>query len=106
MAGSRHYCQAPPRLCFQKSVSRVTLDVQQGLMKMKNFDLIEYQREARERRQPSTLFQLWEEVCRLYERGLIGKYELEEMKGVIWPNLRAICALRTEVEATFNSQAA
>jgi hypothetical protein len=73
---------------------------------MKNFDLIEFQREARERRQPSTLFQLWEDVCKMYERGLIGKYDLEEMKGVIWPNLRAICALQLEVESSFKSQAA
>ncbi len=69
---------------------------------MTNFDLIEYQREARDRRQPSSLFQLWEDVCRLYDRGLIGKYELDEMKSVIWPNLRAVCALQSEVESSFS----
>ena len=73
---------------------------------MKTFDLIEYQREARDRRRPSALFQLWEDVCRLYDHGQIGKYELEEMKGVIWPNLRAVCALQSEVEASFSMHAA
>ncbi len=73
---------------------------------MKTFDLIEFQRDAREIKKPSDLFQLWEDVCKLYERGLIGKYDLEEMKGVIWPNLRAICALQMEVESSFTSQAA
>jgi hypothetical protein len=74
---------------------------------MMNFDLIEYQREARERHEPSSLFQLWEDVCKLYDRGMIGKYELDEMKAVILPNLKAICALKSEVEASFRqSQAA
>jgi hypothetical protein len=75
-------------------------------MIMKSFDLIEFQRDARETKKPSALFQLWEDVCKMYERGLIGKYELDEMKSVIWPNLRAICALQMEVESSFTSQAA
>ncbi len=69
---------------------------------MTNFDLIEYQREARDRRQPSSLFELWEDVCKLYDRGLIGKYELDEMKSVIWPNLKKICALKSEVDSSFS----
>jgi hypothetical protein len=71
---------------------------------IKDFDLIEYQREARDRRQPSSLFQLWEDVCSLYDHGRIGKYELDEMKTVIWPHLKAICALQSEVESSFGSQ--
>ena len=65
---------------------------------MKSFDLIEFQREARSPRQPKELFQLWEEVCRRYDRGLIGSYELDEMKAVIWPNLRAMCFLQKEID--------
>jgi hypothetical protein len=68
---------------------------------MRRFDLIEFQREARECKLPGTLFQLWEEVCKLYDKGLISQYELDEMKEVIWPNLKALSALRSEIEASF-----
>lgn len=68
---------------------------------MQVFDLIEYQRDARNRKQPRELFELWEEVCRQYDRGIIGRYELEEMKAVIWPNLRALSALRVAIDNSF-----
>ena len=68
---------------------------------MKSFDLIEYQRDARSRKQPRELFELWEDVCRKYDRGIIGSYELDEMKAVIWPNLQALTALQKEVDDSF-----
>lgn len=68
---------------------------------MKQFDLIEYQRDARSRKQPKELFHLWEDVCRQYEKGLIGLYELDEMKAVIWPNLRALTALKEAIDHSF-----
>jgi len=61
------------------------------------FDLIEFQQEARSTDMPKKLFELWEEVCRRYDRGFIGKYELEEMKAVIYPKLRAMAALRNQL---------
>ncbi len=73
---------------------------------MNKFDLIDYQRQARTRTLPGALFQLWEDVCRLYDRGLIGSYELEEMKAVIWPNLQALSALRDEIDTSFASSKA
>jgi hypothetical protein len=45
------------------------------------------------------LFELWEDVCRRYERKEIGLYQLEEMKEVIWPNLKALATLRQMVDA-------
>jgi len=68
---------------------------------MTGFDLIEYQREARNRKQPGELFQLWEEVCRHYDRGLIGQYELDEMKAVIWPNMRVLTVLKNTIDDSF-----
>ncbi len=68
---------------------------------MTGFDLIEYQREARSRRQPRELFQLWEQVCVQYDRGLIGQYELDEMKAVIWPNLRVLTVLKNSIDDSF-----
>src|SRR5579871_5015089 len=59
---------------------------------MKAFDLIECQRQARSCKQPRELFELWEDVCRLYDRRIIGSYELDEMKAVIWPNLQVLSA--------------
>ena len=51
------------------------------------FDLIGSQQVARETKSAEQLFFIWEEVCRLYDMGRIGKYELEEMKAVVYPNL-------------------
>ncbi|HEY9680424.1 MAG TPA: hypothetical protein V6C97_29025 [Oculatellaceae cyanobacterium] len=70
---------------------------------MLRFDLIEYQQAARDLNQPASLFQMWEEVCRLYDRGIIGKYELDEMKSVIWPSLKAVSALRKRVDSSFET---
>lgn len=64
---------------------------------MEPFDLIDYQQKARETCDPKKLFELWEEVSRRYERREIGNYELEEMKGVIWPSLTQLAVLRRMV---------
>lgn len=61
---------------------------------MESFDLIEFQQRARTTADPKKLFELWEDCCRRYERSEIGKYELEEMKDVIWPSLQALASLR------------
>lgn len=62
------------------------------------FDLIEFQQRARACDDPKKLFELWEDVCRRYDRNEIGCYELEEMKSVIWPKLQALAALRKMVD--------
>jgi hypothetical protein len=66
---------------------------------IETFDLLEYQKTAREMLCPQKLYQLWEDVCRRYERREIGPYEVEEMKEVIWPLLTALSALRRTVDA-------
>ncbi|MBS2000163.1 MAG: hypothetical protein U0103_17520 [Candidatus Obscuribacterales bacterium] len=72
---------------------------------MRTFDLIEYQRDARSRKQPRELFALWEEVCHHYDRGLIGQYDLDEMKAVIWPNLHALSVLKSTIDHSFRTAA-
>lgn len=67
---------------------------------MESFDLIEFQQKAREITDPRKLFELWEDCCRRYERSEIGNYELDEMKGVIWPNLHALASLKKAINAT------
>jgi hypothetical protein len=67
---------------------------------METFDLIEYQQKAREITDPKKLFQLWEDCCRRYERTEIGRYELDEMKDVIWPNLQALASLKRIINDT------
>jgi len=64
------------------------------------FDLLEYQKRARDICCPRKLFELWEDVCRRYERQEIGSYQLEEMKEVIWPHLEALACLRRTVNDT------
>ncbi|MBC7999208.1 MAG: hypothetical protein IAF58_14760 [Leptolyngbya sp.] len=61
------------------------------------FDLLEFQQKARDLCCPKKLFQLWEDVCRRYDGREIGEYELEEMKEVIWPSLRALASIRNSV---------
>jgi hypothetical protein len=61
------------------------------------FELLEFQRLARETCCPRKLFELWENVCERYERNEIGIYELDEMKSVIWPGLKALASLRRAV---------
>lgn len=58
------------------------------------FDLIEYQDKVRGTTSPGELFKLWDEVCRFYERGVIGTYEWDEMKESIYPLLRDLASLR------------
>lgn len=64
---------------------------------MEAFDLLEYQKVARETCCPKKLFELWEDVCMRFERHEIGRYQLEEMKEVIWPNLKALSSLKNIV---------
>ncbi len=47
---------------------------------------------------PQKLYQLWEDICRRYERREIGLYEVEEMKEVIWPLLTALSSIRRIVD--------
>lgn len=68
-------------------------------MNRRRFDLLEYQQLARETSYPDKLLKLWEEVCWLYERGMIGRYELDEMKATIWPALQYLCNLKKAVES-------
>jgi len=63
------------------------------------FSLIEFQEKAQEMSSPKKLFELWAEVCRYYDRGQIGKYELDEMKSQIWPRLHRMAAIRLLVDA-------
>lgn len=45
---------------------------------MEHFDLLEFQRRARETCCPKTLFEMWEDVCRRYDQRQIGEYQFEE----------------------------
>ncbi|MBU6455645.1 MAG: hypothetical protein KGS72_27990, partial [Cyanobacteria bacterium REEB67] len=64
------------------------------------FDLLEFQKKARETCCPKKLFELWEDVCRRYDRHQIGQYDYEEMKEAIWPNLHALDLLRRTINET------
>ncbi len=67
---------------------------------MEHFDLLEFQRRARETCCPKTLFELWEDVCRRYDQHQIGEYQFEEMKDAIWPHLNALATLRRAINNT------
>jgi hypothetical protein len=58
------------------------------------FDLIEYQDKARDMYSPRRLFELWEDVCKKYDRGVIRSYDLDEMKAVILPKLHMLAQSR------------
>ena len=58
------------------------------------FDLIEYQDKARDMYSPRRLFELWEDVCKKYDHGMIRGYDLDEMKAVILPKLHMLSESR------------
>jgi hypothetical protein len=62
------------------------------------FDLFEYRRKAANLLNPKELFLLWEDVCRCYDRGEIGKQELDDMRGLIWPSLASLSTLRKLID--------
>jgi hypothetical protein len=91
----KRICEKPTSLGFDtRRKNQHPTDRRDGGIPMEPFDLIEMQKQAREIYDPRKLFELWEEICRRYERGEIGEYELEEMKEVIWPTLRQLASLR------------
>jgi hypothetical protein len=61
---------------------------------IEGFDLLEMQQRARETCDPRKLYKLWDDVLKRYERKEIGRYELDEMKEVIWPSLHALASIR------------
>ncbi|MBZ0188388.1 MAG: hypothetical protein K8F91_19225 [Candidatus Obscuribacterales bacterium] len=71
---------------------------------MLDFDLIDYQRKARNLNSPQKLFSLWDQVCAFYERGSISEYEWTEMKDVIWPSIRQMSGVRVMVDQSFSNQ--
>jgi len=72
---------------------------------MKRFDLIEYQDRVRTTKSPRKLFELWSEVCWFYDHGYVGRYQLDEMKAVVWPHLHSLCSLQTAVDRSFRQSA-
>jgi len=47
---------------------------------------------------PDQALKLWEEVCTLYDRRFIGRYEFDEMKATIWPVLQSLCLLKEAID--------
>ncbi len=72
---------------------------------MDPFNLIDYQKKARETYSLSKLYDLWQEVCILYEKRAIGNYQLEEMKEVIWASLKKLSSLKQRVDDAVFKQA-
>lgn len=64
---------------------------------MNYFDLIEFQQRARQMTDPKKLFELLEDCYRRFERGEIGRYELDEMRSVIEPQLQTLAALKRNI---------
>jgi hypothetical protein len=66
------------------------------------FDLPEYQQEAREAKSAKMLFALWDKVCSHYDRGQIGRYELEEMRDLVWEQMTSLVKLQSQIDASFS----
>lgn len=64
------------------------------------FDLFEYRRKASNLVMPNELFNLWEEVCRYYDRGEISRQELDEMRALICPMLESLAVLKKLIDET------
>lgn len=75
-----------------------------GNDKSRNFDLIQYQHEARNLTTPQSVFQMWEDVCRKYELGTIGLNEWEELKDTLWAVLAETSKLQRQIDSSFVSK--
>jgi len=69
---------------------------------VERFDLPEYQQEVREAKSAKTLFALWDKVCTYYDRGQIGKYELEEVRDLVWEQMNSLVKLQSAIEQSFS----
>ena len=76
-----------------------------GSNKSRNFDLIQYQHEARTLTTPQSAFQMWEDVCRKYEAGMIAQSEWEELKDTLWSMLAETSNLQRQIDNSFSSNA-
>jgi UDP-galactopyranose mutase len=63
------------------------------------FDLIEWQQMAKDMTSAENLLDLWERVNKMYLAGQIGKYELDEMRDVIFPALASISNIKKELKS-------
>jgi hypothetical protein len=70
------------------------------------FDQFEYRRKASSLLNPRELFYLWEDICRHYDRGEIGRQELDEMRSLICPTLESLAALRRLIDGNAKSNIA
>lgn len=82
-----------------ESVKQILAVAHTRTTKIEAFDLLAFQKRARETCDPKALFELWEDVCKRFERRQIGEYEFEEMKEAIWPHLKALASLRRAMDA-------
>lgn len=65
---------------------------------MKQVKLVEYKKLARESASLNELFSLFDQVSNYYELGYIDENELDEIKGVIWPSIRSLSALKRRID--------
>ncbi|HMO20383.1 MAG: hypothetical protein R3C24_09655 [Cyanobacteriota/Melainabacteria group bacterium] len=65
---------------------------------MAQLKLVEYKKKARETASLKELFTLFDTVSNYYELGYIDEAEFEEIKQVIWPNLKSITALKRQID--------
>jgi hypothetical protein len=75
-----------------------------GNNKSRNFDLIQYQRDARTLTTPQSVFQMWEDVCRKYEVGVIAPNEWEELKDTLWSHLAETSKLKRQIDSSFSTK--
>jgi len=75
-----------------------------GNNKPRNFDLIQYQHDARTLTTPQSVFQMWEEVCCKYEVGMIAQNEWEELKDTLWSVLAQTSKLQRQIDSSFSSK--
>ncbi len=57
---------------------------------MQGLDLLAVKRKVRELRTPIQLFQLWNAVCRLHDRGKINSHELDEVQTAICARFKTL----------------
>lgn len=63
------------------------------------FDLLKEQNAARECMNTKDLYQQWDRICSMYDRGEIGRGALYEIRDTIFGNIHSLEQMKTNVNS-------
>ncbi len=66
-------------------------------MTEERFDLLKHEKMIKDSYTPRGLYYVWEEILTLYDRGVIGAYELDNLRDLFTPKMEQLVALERQL---------